>query len=160
MPQLRTFNQIVKEEQPDVLCIIIPDPSWEHYHPERFPIPLQHWFDTYLPNTLIERIAGFDPHYSMRYPDDPNFPPSTIELTHPMFRVGMTEAQGDFLERYWSENMPQPKNGTNDFMLCTFVHPARPLQFFELDAEVDTAFATEIRSSEMQADPTQGCSAT
>lgn len=120
MSKLRTYNEIIADEQPNKLFLIAANPNWTHYSPDSLPIPIQNWLDTHFPNTSVERVAGFDPHFGICDLDGDSDIQSTLELPYPLFLVGIDETQADILECDWKATFPPPANGIEDFWLLEF----------------------------------------
>lgn len=127
---LRTVDQIIEEERLSKVFLIAADPAWEHFHPERFPVPLQEWLSNRLPWVRVEQVAGFDRLAVVC--DDADNPKLMGEIPHPMFWLNMKEDEASFLANGWPLTVPPPKNGADDFTL--YVLSCQPIEAANLSA--------------------------
>jgi len=110
MKSLRSFEQILREDQPQALYAVAPCPTWEHYNADSCPTPIVEWIARHYPDVVIERIGGFERRFA--YSLDADEPEEGLyyasQLPTPIFRIGFAPDQAEHFDRAW--NSPPLKN--------------------------------------------------
>lgn len=131
MKNLRTFEQVLKQDGDDTIYAVAALPEWKHYEPDNCPAPIREWILQHYPDVVIEQLDGFARQYVMSVDDDLTNRIWTDDLPSPIFRLGFDAAQAEHFDAAWSSPPLDTEDAPSDFYFAIF-DPAETLRLLEL----------------------------
>jgi hypothetical protein len=114
MKNLRTVEQVFREDGERFICAVTALPTWEHYNPKDCPAPIRDWIQQHYPDVVIEQLSG-DYESSTTWESSDCDPSAGLHWPKPIFRLGFNAQQAEHFEQAWRTLPPGSPGMPKDF---------------------------------------------
>lgn len=126
MKNLRTVEEVSRQDGERFICAVSALPEWEHYDPDNCPAPIREWIQQHYPDVVIEQLSG-DYESSKTWISNDFDPSAGMQWPKPVFRLGFNAQQAEHFEQVWRTVLPGSPCMPKDFyfLIHEFLDPTR-----------------------------------
>jgi hypothetical protein len=114
MKNLRTVEEVFRQDGERFVCAIAALPAWKHYDPDNCPAPIREWIQQRYPDVVIEQLSG-DYESAAKWNSDDIDPSAGLHWPTPIFRLGFNAQQAEHFEQVWRTLPPGSPGMPKDF---------------------------------------------